>query len=351
MTKSSFLTKRTLLGCLTGLATGLALGSLGSAPAQAQADEAAFYKGKTIRVIVGFSPGGGYDAYARMMAPYMGQRLGANVIVENMPGAGSMTAMNALFVAEPDGLRLMLANGTAAGLSQIMDSPAARFDLASYSHLGTVSASPWVWLVHKDTKEKTPADFIKSGRMINWSATGPIDGLSDGAQITCAIARLNCKIVMGYKGSNDAGLAVTRKEMDSVFVSDTSANNYVRSNDLHAVANMSRTRSRFFPDLPTIYDAVKMTPEDEWLMDFHGTVQDLGRIMIAPPKLPPARLAHLRAMMKDTLADPQLRSEGEKTQRYIDYIDAEKTMQNVKRAISDITPAQKKRVQTILTTQ
>ncbi len=345
MTKRNFLaTKRTLLAC----AAGLALGSLAAAPAQAQSDEAAFYKGKTIRVIVGFSPGGGYDAYARMMAPYMGQRLGANIVVENMPGAGSMTAMNAVYAAEPDGLRMMLANGTAAGLSQIMDSPAARFDLANYSHLGTVSASPWVWLVHKDTKEKTPADFIKSGRLINWSATGPIDGLSDGAQITCAITKLNCKIVMGYKGSNDAGLAITRKEMDAVFVSDTSANNYVRSNDLHAVANMSRTRSRFFPDVPTIYDAVKMTPEDEWLMDFHGTVQDLGRILIAPPKMAPARLAYLRAMIKDTLADPKLRAEGEKTQRYIDYIDADKTMQNVRRAISDITPAQKKRVQAIL---
>ncbi|MDP2357684.1 MAG: tripartite tricarboxylate transporter substrate-binding protein [Beijerinckiaceae bacterium] len=345
MTKSSFLaTKRTLLAC----AAGLAFGALAAAPAQSQTDEAAFYKGKNIRVIVGFSPGGGYDAYARMMAPYLGQRLGANIVVENMPGAGSMTAMNALYAAEADGLRMMLANGTAAGLSQIMDSPAARFDLANYSHLGTVSASPWVWLVHKDTPEKTPADFIKSGRLINWSATGPIDGLSDGAQITCAITKLNCKIVMGYKGSNDAGLAITRKEMDAVFVSDTSANNYVRSNDLHAVANMSRTRSRFFPDVPTIYEAVKLTPDDEWLMDFHGTVQDLGRILIAPPNMAPARLAYLRAMIKDTLADPKLRSEGEKTQRYIDFIDADKTMQNVRRAISDITPAQKKRVQMIL---
>lgn len=346
MMKSSFMaTRRIALAC----AAGLAFGAFAPA-AQAQSDEAAFFKGKTVRIIVGFSPGGGYDAYARMIAPYMAQRLGANVIVENMPGAGSMTAMNALYAAEPDGLRMMLANGTAAGLSQIMDSPAARFDLANYGHLGTVSASPWVWLVHKDTKEKTPADFIKSGRVINWSATGPIDGLSDGAQITCAIAKLNCKIVMGYKGSNDAGLAVTRKEMDAVFVSDTSANNYVRSNDLHAVANMSRNRSRFFPNLPTIYEAVKMTPDDEWLMDFHGTVQDLGRIMILPPKMAPARLNYLRKIMTDTLADPQLRSEGEKTQRYIDYIDADKTMQNVKRAITDVTPAQKKRVQTILST-
>lgn len=347
--KSSFMaTRRVALAC----AASFALGAFAAAPAaQAQNGEAAFFKGKTIRILVGFSAGGGYDAYARMMAPYMGQRLGANVIVENMPGAGSMTAMNTLYVAEPDGLRLMLANGTAAGLSQIMDSPAARFNLASYSHLGTVSASPWLWLVHKDTAEKTPADFVKSGRTLNWSANGPIDGLSDGAQITCAVTKLKCKIVMGFKSSNDSALAVTRKEMDAVFVSDTSANNYVRSNDLRAVANMSRNRSRFFPNVPTIYEAVKMTPEDEWLMDFHGTVQDLGRILIAPPKMAPARLDYLRTVVKDALADPKLMAEGEKSQRYVDYIDAEKTMQAVRRAISDVTPEQKKRVQSILSFQ
>ncbi|MFN3889747.1 MAG: Bug family tripartite tricarboxylate transporter substrate binding protein [Beijerinckiaceae bacterium] len=344
MIKSSFMaTRRAALACAAALA-------LGAYAAPAQSDEAAFFKGKTVRIIVGFSPGGGYDAYARMMAPYLGQRLGATVIVENMPGAGSMTAMNALYAAEPDGLRMMLANGTAAGLSQIMDSPAARFNLANYGHLGTVSASPWVWLVHKDTKEKTPADFIKSGRTINWSATGPIDGLSDGAQITCAITKINCKVVMGYKGSNDAGLAVTRKEMDAVFVSDTSANNYVRSNDLHAVANMSRKRSRFFPDVPTIYESVKLTPDDEWLMDFHGSVQDLGRIMIVPPKMAPARLEFLRNAMKDTLSDPQLKAEGEKSQRYVDYIDADRTMQAVRRSVTDVTPEQKKRVQKVLST-
>jgi len=323
----------------------------GLAAPQAQADEAAFFKGKTVRIVVGFSAGGGYDAYARLIAPYLGQRLGANVIVENMPGAGSLTAMNAVNVADPDGLRMMLANGTAAGLAQIMDTQGVRFDLNTMGHLGTVSASPWVWLVHKDSADKTPADFIKSGRTINWSATGPIDGLSDGAQITCTVARLNCKVVMGYKGSNDAALAVTRREMDAVFVSDTSANNYVRSTDLFAVANMSRKRSRFFPDLPTIYEAVKMTPEDEWLMDFHGTVQDLGRILITPPKVPQARMEFLRAIVKETLADPQLMAEGEKSQRYIDYIDAQETMKAVRKAIGDITPEQKKRVQAILSSR
>ncbi len=345
MMKSSFLaTRRLMLAC----ASGLALGAFVAPAAQAQNDEAAFFKGKTARILVGFGAGGGYDAYARMIAPVIGQRLGATVIVENMPGAGSMTAMNNVYAAEPDGLRMMLANGTAAGLAQITDSPAVRFKLDNYTHLGTVSASPWLWLAHKDSKEKTPAEFIKSGRSINWAAGGPIDGLSDGAQITCAVLHIKCKVVLGYKGSNDAALAVSRKEMDSVFVSDTSANNYVRSSDLYPVANMSRTRSRFFPNIPTVYESVKLAPADEWLMDFHGSVQALGRILIAPPKMAPARAAFLRAAVKDALADPKLKADGEKSQRYIDYIDADQTMKAVRQAITDVTPEQKKRVQGIL---
>ena len=329
------------------MAASVVLAASALMPAQAQG-EADFFKGKTVRIIVGFSPGGGYDAYARMMAPYMAQRLGANVVVENQPGAGSITAMNNLYVAEPDGLRMILANGTAVGLAQIMESPGVRFDLEKFGHLGTVSASPWVWLVHKDFPLKTPADFQKAGREIAWSATGPIDGLSDGAQTTCEVLKIKCKIVMGYKGSNDAGLAVTRKEMDAIYVSDTSANNYVRSNDLHAVANMSRKRSRFFPDLPTIFESVRMSPQDEWLMDFHGVVEDLGRILVVPPNVPKARLDFLRAVVKDTLSDPKLMADGEKSQRYVDYIAAEPTMKAVRSAITDLTPEQKKRVQGIL---
>jgi len=328
-----------------GFAAAMAFGFAPHAIAQ---DEAAFFKGKTVRIIVGFSAGGGYDAYARMLAPYLAKRLEATVIVENQPGAGSMTAMNNLNMAPPDGLRLMLANGTAAALSQIMGSPAVRFDLNKMTHFGTVSASPWVWLVHKDSPEKRPQDFMKSGRLLNWSATGPTDGLSDGAQVTCTITGLKCRVVMGYKGSNDAALAVTRKEMDAIFVSDTSANNYVRSGDLHGVATMSRERSRFFKDLPTIYEAVKMSAEDEWLMDFHGTVQALGRILVGPPNIPAARVAFLRGVIKETLADPQIRADGEKSQRYIDFIDAEETARRVRRVI-ELSPDQLRRVQAILT--
>jgi len=340
------MTRRNFLAIAVGAAF---LG--GAVSAHAQASEADFFKGKTIRMVVGFGSGGGYDIYARMIAPYIAQRLDAKVIVENTPGAGSMTAMNNIYAAEPDGLRMMLAHGTASGLAQLTDSPTVRFQLSNFSHLGTVGSNPYIWLVHKDTAEKTPADFIKSGRSINWAASGPLDGMSDGAQITCAGVKLTCKVVMGYKGSNDAALAVTRKEMDAVFVNDTSANNYVQSNDLRAVANMSRQPSQLFKNVPTIFESMKLSPEDEWLFDFHSTLHALGRILIAPPNIPAARLKFIREAVKEALSDPALIAEGEKSQREVSFTDAERTIEAVRRVINDLTPAQKEQVQRILSTK
>jgi tripartite-type tricarboxylate transporter receptor subunit TctC len=338
---------RSFLAMTCGVTIGLLAATGG---VRAQSDEAAFFKGKTVRMIVGFGPGGGYDVYARMLAPYISQSLGATVVVENMPGAGSMTAMNNVFAAEPDGLRMMLAHGTASGLAQMTNSPAVRFQLHNYSHLGTVSITPYIWLVHKDNPEKTPADFLKSGRLINWAASGPLDGMSDGAQVTCAALRLNCKVVPGYKGSNDAALAVSRREMDAVFVSDSSANNYVLSNDLRAVANMARQPSRFFKDTPTIFEAAKLSPEDEWLVDFLASMHALGRILIAPPNIPQARLAFIRGAVKQALSDPKLIAEGEKSQRFVDFIDGETTLRAVRRA-TEVTPEQKARILSVLSTK
>ena len=85
-----------------------------------------FYKGKTIRLVVGFSAGGGFDLYARMIAPYLARELGANVVVENQPGAGGMAALNRIAIAEPDGLRLMIVQGVGAALAPISNAPGMR---------------------------------------------------------------------------------------------------------------------------------------------------------------------------------------------------------------------------------
>src|SRR5947208_7832765 len=94
--------------------------AIGFSPAVcAQSSESAYFEGKTVRLVVGYSPGGGYDVYARMIAPYLKKYLNAAVVVENKPGAGGITALNGISIAPPDGLQLMIVKGNRAILAQI----------------------------------------------------------------------------------------------------------------------------------------------------------------------------------------------------------------------------------------
>lgn len=339
--------------CRQMLSAAVALGAtigLMATAASAQQDQAAFFKGKTVRIIVGFGAGGGYDAYARMIEPYLAKALGATVIVENQPGAGGVSALNRFNSAPPDGLQMTLINGTAAGLSQVISQSGVQYDLTKFGYLGLVSASPWVWLVNPAQPLVTTAQqALAPGMKIRWGASGPVDGMSDGAAIACEALKLDCKIVIGYKGTAEVALAVQRGEMDSVYVSDTSANNYVKSGQNKAVVTMSREKSRFFPDLPTIFEAVKLTPEQEWWFDFRATLDNLGRIMAVPPGMAPDRLAYLQGVMKQVLTDPKLMAEGQKSQRYVDFQDADSTRKMVQDVIANLSAEQKAMVKTVVT--
>jgi tripartite-type tricarboxylate transporter receptor subunit TctC len=321
-----------------------------AAPAAAQDMEAekAFYAGKTVRMVVGFGPGGGYDIFSRLIAPYLGRVLGTTVIVENQPGAGGFIALNRIYQGPPDGLTLSLSNGTGAAFGQITGQSAARFDLAKYGFLATVGAPPGLWLVAPKSPIREVSDAVAAKKRWNWAGTGPTDSLSIGAAFTCEALALDCRIVAGYKGSADAGLAVMREEMDAAFVAESSANNFVRSGQNWALATMSRVPSRFFKDRPTIFQAARMNEDQTWVMDFYSTIEMLGRIMVTTPGLPPARLAYLQAAVRETLNNPQLIAEGEKAERIIEYLDPVSTQKNAASVVSTPTPEQKDRVLKIL---
>ena len=310
--------------------------------------EAQFFKDKTVRLVVGYGAGGGYDAYARLIAPHLARTIGGNVIVENLPGAGGIAALNRTAVSPPDGLLLQLVNGTGAAVSQLLGMSNVRYNVLELSHLGTVSASPWMWMVGPSSSIKTPADALKPGVKLSWAGSGPIDGLSDGAAFLCEALRLSCRVVIGYKGSNDAALAVIRGEMDAIYLSDTSANNIAKSGGAHAVATIGRKPSRFFPAAPLIFDVAKLDAETAWLLDFRSAADDLGRIIVGPPKMPTARLEHLRAAIRSTLSDPALLAEGERSERYVSYLGGTETLANVRRVLDEPTPAQRDRVKSII---
>jgi len=318
---------------------------------RAQDAEKAFYAGKTVRMIVGSGVGGGYDVFSRLIAPYLAKVLGTTVVVENQPGAGGLLALNKLYVAPPDGLQISLTNGTGAAFAQLTNDPAARFDLTKFSTLATVGAPPGLWLVGPNSPIREVQQAIDARMKWRWASSGGTSGLGIGAAFTCEALKLDCHVVQGYKGSADAGLAVTRGEMDALYVPESSANNFVKAKQNWALATMARKKSRFFPDRPTIYEAAKMDADGIWVMDFLTNVEGLGRLLLAPPGIPPARLAYLQAAVKETLHNPQLIADGEKAERIIEYLDPVATHRNAVAAVAAVTPEQKARVLKIIGTK
>ncbi|HWG03830.1 MAG TPA: tripartite tricarboxylate transporter substrate-binding protein [Beijerinckiaceae bacterium] len=334
---------------LAPMAVALSLSTITSS-AQAQDAEAAYYKGKTVRFIVGFGPGGGYDTYARMIAPYIAKALGATVVVENQPGAGGISALNNLVAAPKDGLQIMHLNGSAAALSQVLALQGVRYDLTKLGQLGTVSLSPFVWLDKAGSPIKTVQDAINAHKKLSWASAGAIDVLSAGAAFTCQGLKLDCSIVPGYAGSNEAALAISKGEMDAMYVSDVSANDYVKSGQTQAVTTIARKRSPFFPDTPTIFEAAQLGADQEFLFDYYAAMGDLSRIIVAPPDLPPARLAFLQAAVKKALTDADLVAQGQKTQFYVNYLDPNATSAAVAKVVGSLTPEQRDKVKAVLST-
>ncbi len=308
----------------------------------------AYYRGKTARIYVGYGVGGGYDLYARMIAPHLAAELGATVIVENLPGAGGLTALNKLYGAEPDGLTMMIVNGAAAGLSQIIEQEAVRYDLTRVSHLGTLSQSPWVWIARPGMAEQTVDNFISAQPLIRWGGTGTIDGSSDGSAVICEALQLRCKIIKAYKGSSEIALALARGEMDALYITDLSARAYIEAGQAVAVATLARTRSRHLPETPTIFEVLTLSPEQTFWLDFRTTLESLGRILVAPPKIPADRLTFLQMAVERALRQPALVAQGEKAQRPIDLATASETLERTQRVISRMTSQQKAKVKTVV---
>ena len=337
------MTRRSILSGLVAL--GLTLSMSVSARAQ---DAAAFYRGKTVHFVVGLGVGGGFDAYARMIAPYLGQELGANVVVDNLPGAGGLLALNQIYTAQGDGLRLLIVNGTPAGLGQLIEQDNIRYDLAKFDHLGVISAYPWIWLASKQSGIKSVADALQAGRKIRWGGTGPSDGPADGAAITCEALKLDCQTILGYRSSGEIALAMERGELDALYVSDSSAANYTQAGQVTPVASMARVRSALLPNVPTVYEQAKLTPDQEWWFDFRANLNDLGRILVTSPGTPPDRLAFLREAVRRALTNPALIAEGEKSQRFVAYQAPEKAVEITRKVLTAVTPEQKKRIRDVV---
>jgi tripartite-type tricarboxylate transporter receptor subunit TctC len=289
---------------LAVVAALVAMPFIATIPVQAEAP-AEFYRGKTVHITVGTSPGGGFDSYARLLAPYIQKKLGATVIVENRPGGSHMVAMNAVYQAAPDGLTFMMAPGEGAVLGKLLGEPGIRFDLNKYPIIARVNTAPRVLIINPKLPYKSLADIMASGKPLVLSFSGKTDGASDTATVFCYALKMACKMIIGYPSSKEFTLAAVRGESDGTVLAEDSAAHFSENDQLRSIVTTGRERSSLLPNVPSAFEAAKIDADGAWWLDFRDDVRKLGRLLMTTPGTPPERLAYLRASLKAIETDPE----------------------------------------------
>ena len=306
-----------LLGRI-GLCVAVTLAA-GAAKADALSD---FYTGKTITVIVGADSGGGYDAQGRLMARHIGRFIpGApNAIVQNMPGAGSLTAANYLYNVAPK-------DGTVMGLLQrgvfsakFTNPQGVRFDLNKFNWIGNLSAETGVVIAWAASPFKTIEDVMKQEMLVG--GTGPHIDTETSPRMMNALIGTKFKIISGYPGTTDAVLAMERGEVQGM--GDWSWSNvktrrpdYLRDGKIRVLMQMSTQKEPDLPDVPLAMDFVK-TAEQRELMTLFLAQKSAARPVVAPPALPTERAKAIRAAFDKMIVDPEFLKDAQSAKLDID---------------------------------
>jgi tripartite-type tricarboxylate transporter receptor subunit TctC len=289
---------------------------------------AEFYRGKTVRIVVGFSAGGGYDQYSRLIARHLGKYIPGNpaVIVENMAGAGSIIAANHTFNAAPKDATLI---GNISGpiiLEQLFRNPAVQFDLAKYRYLAVPVSETYVVVVtRKPGVTKFDEVIGPKGKQVIFGAI-PGSTVEHGAVLMRDVLGANLRVVSGYKGTADVRMAIDGGEVEG-FVNTwqslkiTSMDKF-KNGEWLILAQLSEKPVKDLPtpNVPTIPMIAKNDEERQILKFGTSTPNEFGKVYVLPPGAPPDRAAALEAAFAKALADKELLADADKGRLEIDPI-------------------------------
>ena len=302
---------------LTAVASVVAAAvAVGSASAIAADAAQAFYRGKTVQVMVGFSPGGGYDLYARTLARYLGKHIPGNptVITQNMPGAGSMKVMNYLYnAARKDGTFI----GTfARGMvfePLLGHAKGTAFDATKFNWIGSISNEVSVCAFWHTSAVKSWEDMKTKAHKIGGSAAGADSDVFP--TVLRKVYNLPMKLVTGYAGGGaDINLGMERGEVDgrcgwsySSMLSQSKA--LVDGKKINIVMQLALEKHEDLPNVPLIMD-LPASPQDKAAIRLITARQAIARPFAAPPGVPPERIKVLRDAFDATMKDPDFVKEA-----------------------------------------
>jgi len=310
-----------------------------------------FYKGKVLRIIVGFPPGGGFDLYARTVAEFLPRHMPGEprIIVENMPGAS--TARAAAFV-----YNLAPQDGTVMGIfhqgllaNQILDVQAGNFDVTKFSWIGRMGTQLNVGLAWHTTGIKTIEDAKK--KEVVFAATSPSATSSMVPRALNQMVGTKFKIVTGYLGSVDMYLAMERGETHGMatgvwFDLTRERADWVKDNKVSVLFQISTRRTPDLPDVPAL-SQLAGSAEDNRILELLASTEDMGRAFAAGPKVPADRVAFLRAAFAKMMMDPDFLRESAKRNFEIAFMPGEE-LQDLAVSIGRFSPELAARAKKVL---
>ncbi len=302
---------------------------------QAKAQDS-FYKGKTVRIIVGASAGGGYDTYSRTIARHMGKHIPGNptFVVENMPGAGFLISANYIYkIAKPDGLTI----GHFIGglfLQQLLEKPGIEFDARNFEYIGVPTQDNYVLGVAKATGITSMDQWFSTKTVVKLGGVGVGSATDDIPKVLAATIGLPMQLVTGFKGTADVRLAFNSGEVQGVCNAWESFRSTWRNElDSGNVVIVLQTIAKRHPELPNVPLAIDFAKTEEAKRLINALVHSVGptaRPYVLPPKTPKEQLATLRNAFMQTMKDPEFLAEAAKAKLDINPLDGAELERNVR---------------------
>jgi tripartite-type tricarboxylate transporter receptor subunit TctC len=277
-----------------------------------------YYRGKTVRIIVGGSAGGGYDTYTRTIARHLGKHVPGNptFVVENMTGAGSLIAANYVYkVAKPDGLTIGHFIGGLI-LQHVLGKPGIEFDARKFGHLGVPAQDTTTAGISKASGVTGIDNWLSTKTTLKFGGVGPGAATDDIAKIMRATVGVPIQLVTGYKGTADIKLAVNSGELQGVVNSWESFKSgwakEIETGAVMIVLQMLPQRHPDLPNVPTILDYVKNEDDRKIVQVGVFDYGAIARPYVFPPNTPKDRVQALRKGLADTYKDPEFLADAKK---------------------------------------
>lgn len=300
------------------LATAILTGGLMTGNINAdEASEAAFYENRTVQLMVGFSPGGGYDTYSRTLARHLPKHIpgNPNVVVRNVPGAGSLILMNQIANSLPaDGTVFAMVN-SGIPFEPLFGNEQAQFDIQEVNWLGSIARETVLGVANKVTGVESLEDLREMSMTMGGSGAGSSTNFMP--RVLADLFDLNLSVVSGYPGSSDIVLAMQRREVDGIggqFMSSimTSQPNWLEEDrDVNHIYQLGLEKHPMLPDVPLARDMATNT-EERQAVDLLAASLYMGRPYVAPPGMNAERLQTLRDALEATASDPEFLADAER---------------------------------------